>query len=198
MMFEPVKEFFTPSQSAVLMMLETDSLDAVAELASANRGTFFPTWPRKPAINQFVFSHSVLWAKRFQPAYTWLQARFAHEHDAFLRQVRAIKNEFGDTWLHHIELAWTSDGDGITPGAIPVLTDPDPQLLDRMIAFCGSIGMHVQNPHSYVVREGGMVADIETVVAFKQRSDPYRLLNPGKMDESFYQSPAQAPLAARP
>jgi hypothetical protein len=160
----------------------------VAELAQAGDGHFVDTWPTRPAINQFVFSHSVLWAKHYQPSYTWLQARFANTHDEFRRQVHRIKDRFGNKWLHHIELAWTDEGDGITPGAIPVLTDADPEMLDEMIEFCGSIGMHVQNPHSYVVREGGMVADIDSVIAFKHRSDPYGLLNPGKMDRSFYGS----------
>jgi FAD/FMN-containing dehydrogenase len=190
-MFEPVKEFFTPTESAVLLILDEDSVPSVAELASTGAGRFFDTWPARPAINQFVFSHSVLWAKHYQPDYTWLQARFANTHAEFRRQVTRIKERFGSKWLHHIELAWTGEGDGITPGAIPVLTDADPETLDAMIEFCGSIGMHVQNPHSYVVREGGMVADIDSVIAFKRRSDPFGLLNPGKMDRTFYSSPAR-------
>ena len=48
------------------------------------------------------------------------------------------------------------------------------------------IGVSVANPHSYVVKEGGMVKDIASIVAFKQRTDPYGLLNPGKLDGTFY------------
>jgi FAD/FMN-containing dehydrogenase len=189
-MFEPVKEFFKPGESAVLLILDEGSVHSVAALAQNSDGRFVDSWPARPAINQFVFSHSVLWAKHYQPSYTWLQARFDSTHDEFRRQVNRIKDRFGNKWLHHIELAWTDVGDGITPGAIPVLTDADPEMLDEMIEFCGSIGMHVQNPHSYVVSEGGMVADIDSVIAFKQRSDPYGLLNPGKMG-SFYNSRAR-------
>jgi hypothetical protein len=36
-----------------------------------------------------------------------------------------------------------------------------------------------------------MVADIDSVIAFKRRSDPFGLLNPGKMDRTFYSSPAR-------
>ena len=56
----------------------------------------------------------------------------------------------------------------------------------RAQAFCGEIGVGVANPHSYVVKEGGMVKDIASIVAFKHETDPYGLLNPGKLDGTFY------------
>jgi hypothetical protein len=55
-----------------------------------------------------------------------------------------------------------------------------------VIAYCAEIGVEVANPHSCVVKEGGMVKDIASIVAYKQRTDPYGLLNPGKLDGTFY------------
>jgi FAD/FMN-containing dehydrogenase len=185
-MFEPVKKFFTSTQSTVLMIVEEGSVEAVRALAATFGGQFVDTWPPRPAINQFVFSHSVLWSKRYNTNYSWLQARFSTDRDEFMRQVQAIKDEFGAYWLHHIEMI--RHADGVQPSAIPVLTDPDSGLLDRIIRFCEGIGMKVHNPHSYVVGEGGMVNDLEPVFAFKRTADPYGLLNPGKMERTFYQS----------
>jgi hypothetical protein len=68
---------------------------------------------------------------------------------------------------------------------IPMIRDA--ALIDDTVRFCESLGMTVLNPHSYVVQEGGMVGNIEPVLAFKAQTDPYRLLNPGKVDRSFYQ-----------
>jgi hypothetical protein len=62
----------------------------------------------------------------------------------------------------------------------------DPREIDDVIAHCAQIGVHVANPHSYVVREGGMVKDLARIVAFKQRTDAYGLLNPDKLDGRFY------------
>jgi len=58
--------------------------------------------------------------------------------------------------------------------------------IDAVIAFCEEIGVQVANPHSYVVKEGGMVKDIGSIVDFKRRTDPFGLLNPGKLDGTFY------------
>jgi FAD/FMN-containing dehydrogenase len=74
----------------------------------------------------------------------------------------------------------------LNPSGLPALFTSDPREIDAVIAYCAEIGVHVANPHSYVVKEGGMVKDIASIVAFKQRTDPFGLLNPGKLDGTFY------------
>ena len=68
-------------------------------------------------------------------------------------------------------------------GGLPALFTSE---IDAVIGYCNEIGVHVANPHSYVVKEGGMVKDISAVVAFKRQIDPFGLLNPGKLDGTFY------------
>lgn len=190
-MFEPVRTLFGPTDSAVLLILDADSVEKAAALAQAQGGELRP-WPAKIPINQFPFSHSILWTKKFQPSSTWLQAEFSSDFPRFMEQVEAITARYGGNWLHHVELACVDGGTRIRPGGIPMIRDAS--LIDDTVQFCESLGMSVLNPHSYVVQEGGMVGDIDPVLAFKAKADPYRLLNPGKVENTFYSEHA-APAA---
>jgi FAD/FMN-containing dehydrogenase len=182
-MFEPVRRLFTQDQAAALLVLDAGSVARATELAQQHRGTL-RQWPPKPLITEFPFAHTVLWTKKFDPSSTWLQTRFTNNRKAALDQVHALQSQFGGKVVNHIEFVRTPDG--LNPSGLPALFTSDPREIDAVIAFCGEIGVHVANPHSYVVKEGGMVNDIAGVVEFKRRTDPFGLLNPGKLDGSFY------------
>ncbi|HEV7666245.1 MAG TPA: FAD-binding oxidoreductase [Chloroflexota bacterium] len=182
-MFEPVKRLFSPTDCAALLLLEESSVAAVSERAAAAGGTL-RAWPPKPAITEFPFAHTVLWTKKFDPKSTWLQTRFAMDRTGALEQVHQLQARFGKRVVNHIEFVRTPEG--LSPSGLPSLFTSDPGEIDEVISFCGDIGVGVANPHSYVVKEGGMVKDIASVVAFKQRTDPFGLLNPGKLDGTFY------------
>jgi FAD/FMN-containing dehydrogenase len=179
-MFEPVKRLFTLEDAAALLVLDRDSVDGVAERARRYGGVL-AQWPPKPAITEFPFAHTVLWTKKFDPTSTWLQTRFANDRLVALEQVHRLQARFGRRVLNHIEFIRTPDG--LNPSGLPALFLAE---IDDVISFCEEIGVHVANPHSYVVKEGGMVKDIPAVVAFKRTTDPFGLLNPGKLEGAFY------------
>jgi FAD/FMN-containing dehydrogenase len=193
-MFEPVRSLFTPEDSAVLLILDRASVEAVRALAERHGGTMV-AWPARPAptINQFPYSHTILWTKKYDPASTWLQAEFAFDRDRFFEQLDLLTARFGGAWLHHVEFARLANG-AIRPGGIAVIRDAS--LIDETVRYCGEIGMAVMNPHSYVVQEGGMVGNMQDVLRLKERTDPYRLLNPGKVERSFYGRRAPAGAAS--
>jgi hypothetical protein len=185
-MFEPVKRLFTPEDCAALLVVDRDSLGRVAQLA-ARHGGRISAWPARPAITEFPFAHTILWTKKADPSSTWLQTRFAYDRVRALEQVHALQERLGKRMLHHIEFVRTPQG--FNPSGLPALFVSDTNEIDDVIRYCQDIGVHVANPHSYVVKEGGMVKDIASIVAFKARTDPFGLLNPGKLDGTFY-SPA--------
>lgn len=180
--FEPVRHEFGPGEAAVLLMLQPDDLERQRETVEDGGGRVLP-WPGKPRITQFPFSHTILWAKKRLPDSSWLQLKF--DPESFFSQMGEIKAHFGDALLHHVEF----HGGGRTlPFGIPVVTEA--RRTDEIIAFCEEAGVEVLNPHTYVVEEGGYVGDIQDIIAFKRKTDPYGLLNPGKIGESFYAASA--------
>jgi FAD/FMN-containing dehydrogenase len=182
-MFEPVRRLFTREQAAALLVLDAGSVEVVRRLAERFHGVL-QTWPARPLITEFPFAHTVLWTKKFDPSSTWLQTRFTNDRQVALEQVHQLRDRFAGSVVNHIEFVRTPEG--LNPSGLPALFTSHPRQIDAVIGFCEQIGVHVANPHSYVVKEGGMVKDVGGVVAFKQRTDPFGLLNPGKLDGSFY------------
>jgi hypothetical protein len=107
-----------------------------------------------------------------------------------LEQVHRLQQRFGGRVVNHIEFVRTPDG--LNPSGLPALFTSDPREIDAVISYCEEIGVQVANPHSYVVKEGGMVKDIAAVVAFKRTTDPFGLLNPGKLEGTFYEDKVEA------
>ena len=183
-MFEPFKRLFTRDVSAALLVLDAGSVATVQERVARFGGTL-AAWPGKPAITEFPFAHTVLWSKKFDPSSTWLQTRFTtNDRLEALDQMHQLQRRFAGKFVNHIEFVRIPEG--LNPSGLPAVFTSDPREIDAMISFCGEIGVGVANPHSYVVKEGGMVKDIASIVAFKHETDPYGLLNPGKLDGTFY------------
>jgi hypothetical protein len=177
-MFPPVRKRFRPDESAVLLLLDEES---------ASRFPGLERWPEKPEITQFAYSHSILWTKKHDPSSTWFQCHYSGERETFLAQLAALSERCGGTLLHHCEFARPRAG-GLRPSGIPMVTRED--AIDTVTAACTAIGIGVMNPHSYVVGEGGMVDEVERFLAAKKGTDPHGLLNPGKVEGTFYE-PAQ-------
>jgi FAD/FMN-containing dehydrogenase len=182
-MFEPVRRLFTTEQCAALLVLDGATLDE-ARRAAERHGGVLQAWPAKPLITEFPFAHTVLWTKKHDPNSTWLQTRFKNDRRVGLDQVHQLQARFGKKVVNHIEFVKTPQG--LNPSGLPALFTSDPREIDAVIAFCEEIGVQVANPHSYVVKEGGMVKDIGSIVEFKRGTDPFGLLNPGKLDGAFY------------
>jgi FAD/FMN-containing dehydrogenase len=182
-MFEPVRRLFTAEQSAALLVLDASTVEGARRTAERYGGVL-EAWPAKPLITEFPFAHTVLWTKKRDPSSTWLQTRFNNDRGVALEQVHQLQARFGKRVVNHIEFVRTPQG--LNPSGLPALFTSDPHEIDAVIGFCEDIGVQVANPHSYVVKEGGMVKDIGSIVEFKRGSDPFGLLNPGKLDGTFY------------
>jgi FAD/FMN-containing dehydrogenase len=195
-MFEPVKHLFPAGHSAVLLILDEASVPLVRRLAGAAGGEL-REWPDKPGIEQFPYSHTILWAKKRDRSFTWLQTLFAPEPGRFREQCRAVKARFGGAILLHFEFNRLGDDTGVVPAGILVVDEPDPAAFDNMMAFLRQLGVQVQNPHSYVVQEGGFVGGAEAAIALKRTTDPHGLLNPGKLERRFYAAQVARAAAGR-
>jgi FAD/FMN-containing dehydrogenase len=181
--FTPVKRVVRVSKSLVLIMIATaqaDVLRAAAEAASGEvtfAGKF--TGPRtQPLLSGYTWNHTILWAMKADPAYTYLQCGFSPADCE--EQFHLLRARFGYEILFHIE--FMKNGDGVViPGAIPVVRFTTEERLNEMIAYCRSIGVFVTNPHVNYLEDGGRFRADNIQLRAKEKYDPRGLLNPGKM-----------------
>jgi len=181
-MFLPVRDLFRDGESVVLMMLADESLAAARNAARSMNGRLEP-WPARPmpAITEFTWAHTILWSKKHDRESTWLQLGYSTDQGRFFEQTRAVKARFGSDVLAHLEyMALPKTGGAVAQGG-HVIMDSSAEFLDLVSVFCKGIGVHVMNPHSVVVQDGGLVGQIGPVIEFKKRSDPFDLLNRGKL-----------------
>ena len=72
-------------------------------------------------------------------------------------------------------------GTDVEVGGIPLVRYVSDARLQEIIDYCAEIGVHVSNPHTYFMEDGGYHPDIAEKRRLKARLDPLGLLNPGKM-----------------
>jgi FAD/FMN-containing dehydrogenase len=195
-MLTPITSLFEPQEDIALVWVDSGQVDELRERVAAAGGRC-TDWAAKPHISQFPFSHTILWARKAEPASSWLQCEYASDRTAFLHQVAALRDRYPGVFLQHIEFA-TSAGRTRPLGITPLVGLADHEgALEELIACCRELGLIVMNPHSYVVEEGGFVGDTGQVVELKTSCDPYGLLNPGKLGDSFFTSRGLTPPSAR-
>jgi FAD/FMN-containing dehydrogenase len=181
-MFLPVRKLFQDGESVAFMMLAPESVEPAARLAQSLGGRL-EQWPRRPTpeITEFTWAHTILWSKKHDPSSTWLQLGYSTDRERFYAQTKAIQAEFGKKVLAHLEyMALPKTGGAVAQGG-HVVTDSSVEFIDRVCAFSQAIGVHVMNPHSVDVKGGGIVGEVDPAVRFKRTSDPFNLLNRGKL-----------------
>ena len=179
---------FQPDRTSALLMYGAGQLDRVTALAARHGGQLDVALPRdtKTRLSDFTWNHTTAWAKKNDPALTYLQVAFSTT--GFEQQIRAIKAEYGDDFAVHGEYS-RIDGQPFV-GALPIIPYHNEQYIDRMIAFLESIGMFIANPHTYVLEEGSRTENVAELLETKRRNDPAGLLNPGKLGAARKQAPA--------
>lgn len=191
-MMTPIAHEIPEGAHVALVWSDVDHAQALAELAEGYNGTVKP-WPEGAThITQFPYSHTILWSRKAEPHSSWLQCEYATgDKERFLEQVHAVTERYNGVFLQHIEINTTPSGQVRCMGIPPLVNLPDHEAsLDELIAYCTGLGISLLNPHSYVVEEGGFVGDTGRMLALKQDVDPYGILNPGKLGESFFSSRA--------
>ncbi len=183
-----IADMFPADNAVALLWADAADLEALKTLVAAHGGHLQEAPEAVQEIVHFSFSHAVIWVRRAYPHSSWMQAAYmATDQDALVRQVEAIADKYPDTYKFHLEFATHPDGVVRAWGVDILLDMPDHgETLDELMAYCQSVGVKVLNPHSYVVEEGGFVGDVAQMLALKATCDPYGILNPGKLGNSFY------------
>lgn len=192
--FKPLKKALPEDQHATFLLIDVNHAEEVIALASQAGITCTYNEPLKeplkpPYITDYTWNHGTLWALKVDPTLTYLQLGFA---DNFREQIKLLREAFPDEIYQHLEwTAWRvqpkphgwfpAEPEDVGVGGLPKIRFKNKERLEEMIAFCGSIGVGVANPHTCYLEEGGRHPNLAQKFELKGNLDPKGLLNPGKM-----------------
>ncbi len=179
--FAPISKHLEPGASACLMETEEgteNALAAYAEPFGGRIGWVIPAaqYRKTIGLSDFTWNHTTLWALKKDSSLTYLQAGFHAAH--FLEQIRKIKAEFGGEVLLHLEFVRSAGV--VVPSALPIVRYTTHERLYEIIAFFRSIGVGINDPHTWRLEMGGR-GEFENMIRAKRKNDPLGLLNPGKL-----------------
>ncbi|MHA6532099.1 FAD-binding oxidoreductase [Paenibacillus sp. BAC0078] len=184
----PIPSFFKPivkrlEQGASVCFLETEegtqtALESHAAIFGGRTGYVIPSdqYHLTIGLSDFTWNHTTLWALKTDPSLTYLQAGF--DPVDFPRQIGQIKAEFGDEVLLHLEFIRSAGV--VVPAALPIVRYTSHERLYEIIEFFRSIGVGINDPHTWLLDMGGR-GQMEAMRAAKHANDPRSLLNPGKL-----------------
>lgn len=192
----PIPRFFVPlaehggvaeGQASVHVLLAPDHQASLAACAAAHGGRVL--WHGRPEgplrLSDYSFNHTTLWAKRADPALTYLLATF--DPARVMEQILELKTRFGSEVLIHLEYirsAWWSQrfraARAELPQAVPLVRFSTIDRLHEVIDHCEALGIHVANPHTYRL-DSGPRWNGAPILAAKRAWDPLGVLNPGKL-----------------
>jgi FAD/FMN-containing dehydrogenase len=134
--------------------------------------------PGKTPLYEYTWNHTTLHALKHDRKVTYLQCLFPS--DRMLDSLREMHNLFGDEVLYHCELQHF--GGRVTCSALPVVRYTTPERLNEIIRLHEENGVFIANPHVFTLEDGSRHKKADSdQLGFKHETDPFGLLNPGKM-----------------
>lgn len=185
----PIPNYFTALRTVLpvdshcaLLMIAEPCLELFAELVREFSGTIVSQKTTQEAskgtaIYEYTWNHTTLHARSIDPTLTYLQILFPADPE--LKLLEHMYYHFGDESMMHLEYIRVRGR--ILPAALPIVRYTTPERLEEIIKYHEDNGAFVANPHTYILEDGGMKTIDPVQLAFKQKVDPYGLLNPGKM-----------------
>jgi FAD/FMN-containing dehydrogenase len=182
----PIPNYFTALQSylpqgkhcALLMVSEYDVAplkDLIAEYGGTITYSKMAVDAAKgTSLLEFAWNHTTLHARSFDPQITYLQTFYFT-----VDRVAQMYQHFGEEIAIHLE--FLKAGGKAVPAGLQLFRFTTTERLQEIIAYHEENGAFIANPHVYTIEDGGDKQIDQEKVYFKQKIDPYGLLNPGKM-----------------
>ena len=126
---------------------------------------------------EHTWNHTTLHILRKHKDITYLQSGFRPWEN--VEKVEQMYRHFGNEVMMHLEFL-KADG-AVTCSGLQVIRYTSEERLNEIIQYHRDNGVHVSNPHTYILEDGGKLSVDPGQLAMKQRLDPAGLLNPGKM-----------------
>ena len=185
----PIPSYFAAFRSILpadshcaLLMIAEPSLELFEALVQEWNGTVVyqksaQEASKGSAIYEYTWNHTTLHARSVDPSLTYLQTLFPADRE--LKLLEQMYKHFGDEVMMHLEYMRVNGT--VTPAALQIVRYSTPERLQEIIRYHEAAGAFIANPHTYILEDGGRKTVDPVQLAFKQRVDPYGLLNPGKM-----------------
>ena len=182
----PIPTYFTSLQSflpqdkhCALVMISESDLEAFRELVKEYQGeiTYYKNGEearKGTSLIEFTWNHTTLHARNADSNLTYLQTFFFN-----LDKVQEMYEHFGDEVMMHLEFLRVQ-GKAI-PAGLQLVRFTNEKRLNEIIKYHEDRGAFIANPHTYILEDGGRKEVDLNQLEFKQRVDPYGLMNQGKM-----------------
>jgi len=180
--FAALKNYLPEGKHCALLMIAESCVEPLQDLVRDYRGTVTYQKSAKEAskgtaLAEFTWNHTTLHARSVDPTLTYLQTLFPADKNLTL--VEHLYHHYGDEVIMHLE--FIRMGGQIAPAALQVVRYTTEERLNEIIHYHEEKGAFIANPHTYILEDGGRkTVDVEQL-KFKEKVDPYGLLNPGKM-----------------
>ncbi len=180
--FAALRSSIPKGQSCALLMVSESCQEPFGELVKKWGGTLTYTRTAQDLgkgtmLMEYTWNHTTLHARSVDPTLTYLQTLFPADKE--MKLVEHMFHHFGEEVMMHLEFLRV-EGVAI-PAALQLVRYSTEERLNEIIRYHEEKGAFIANPHTYVLEDGGRKTVDMNQLQFKERVDPYGLLNPGKM-----------------
>lgn len=185
----PIPTYFAAFRNAIpegkhcaLLMVAEPCLEPFKELVREYAGTLCYEKnaleaSKGAAIAEYTWNHTTLHARSVDSSLTYLQTLFPP--DRGLPLIEHLYHRYQDEVMMHLEFL-RMNGSAIA-AALQIVRYTTEERLNEIIRYHEEQGALIANPHTYILEDGGMKSINIEQLQFKEKVDPYGLLNPGKM-----------------
>jgi len=177
-----LRDFFPAGSHGALVMVAEFSLESFQELVRQWEGKI--TYQKSTgetnkgvSLVEYTWNHTTLHARSADASITYLQTIFPKDEE--LKLLLQLYDHFGNEVMMHLEFIRV--GGAVVPAALQLVRFQTPERLLDIIEYHEKRGAFIANPHTYLLEDGGRKEIEPEQLQFKQKVDPYGLLNPGKM-----------------
>ncbi len=180
--FAALKDALPEGKAAALLIVSEADLLALSGLIKECGGTLTyqkdaQAASKGAALSEFTWNHTTLHARNVDERWTYLQTIFPYDPD--LQLLQHMYEHFGSKVVMHLEYIRVQGT--ILPAALQLVRYSTAERLNEIIRYHEENGAFIANPHTYILEDGGRKTIDENQLKFKEKVDPYGLLNPGKM-----------------
>ena len=176
--FTPLQDYLPEGKHCALLMVSEYDFAPFQDLVKEYQGEITYSNPAETvkgnSLLEFTWNHTTLHARSVDPNLTYLQTFYFT-----LDRLEQLYQQAGDEIMIHLE--FLRSGDKAVPAGLQLVRYTTEARLNEIIADREAKGAFIANPHVYTIEDGGNKQIDPQKVAFKQKVDPFGLLNPGKM-----------------